>query len=238
MALILNFILRGLMEKTYTMFIGGLQRGTQQQDRDSKLANLSQDTIAIIFDSIDSYSYSHTNEKTSYAVESRSAVTDHVYSPDSKFSFTGRITSSPYFIRSQNEWDKNTDPTNPKGSNRFQAAYDVLKAARDAKQAITLSTEETVLTNYVIVALNILRDSPLEQLVVSIDLEEMRQVVVGKTVLANVGDSLKIEAGGPKNKGATAAKPAGADSQVNTALKNPNPLSQKMFEYVLLPPKK
>lgn len=226
------------MEKTYTMFIGGLQYGSPQQDRDAKLVNLAQNNIAIIFDSIDNYAYNHSNEKTSYAVESRSSVTDHVFSPDSKFSFTGRITSSPYFIRSQNEWDKNTDPTNPKGSNRFQAAYDVLKAARDAKQAITLSTEETVLTNYVITNLNILRDSPLEQLVVSIDLEEIMTVIVGKTVLANVGDSLKNSAGGPKNKGATAAKPAGADSQVNTALKNPNPLSQKMFEYVLLPPKK
>lgn len=199
------------------MFIGGLQYGTPQSDRDSKLANLSQDTIAIIFDSIDSYNITLPNEKTSYPIESRSAVTDHVYSPDGKFSFTGRVTSSPYLIRSQNEWDKNTDKNNPKGTNRFKSAYDVLLAARNAKQKITLEFEEGVLDSYVITNVIIVRDSPLEQLVVSVDLEEMRTVTVGKTVLAlNVGDGLKNDSAGNKNKGAVSTDPNGKAQEVNS----------------------
>jgi len=193
------------------MFIGGLQFGTSEADKKGKLQNIPQDTAVIIFDVIDSYSVTLSNEKTSYPIESRSSVTDHVFSPDGKFSFVGRITSSPFIVRSQNEWDKSTDPENLKESNRAQKAYDVLVAARNAKQKTTIEIEEGVLTDYIITNLNIVRDSSVDQLTVSIDLEEMRTVTVGKTVLAlNIGnstdsnnpDSLKNSASGNKNKGA------------------------------------
>lgn len=199
------------------MFIGGLQFGTSEADKKGKLQNISQDTAVIIFDVIDSYNITLSNEKTSYPIESRSSVTDHVFSPDGKFSFVGRITSSPFIIRSQNEWDKNTDKENLKQSNRAQKAYDVLVAARNAKQKTTIEIEEGVLTDYIITNLSIVRDSSVDQLTVSIDLEEMRTVTVGKTVLAlNVGDSLKNDASGNKNKGATSSDPNGKAQEVNT----------------------
>lgn len=216
---------------SYVMFIGGLKFGTPADDRDSKLQNLSASDICIIFDSIDTYSYSHSNEITSYPVESRSTVSDHVFSPNSKFTFTGRITSSPFIVRSQVEWDKNTDKNSPKNSNRHQAAYDVLKTARDSRQKTTLNTEETVLVDYVITGLDIVRDSPNEVLTVNITMEEMRTVTVGKTVLAlNVGDGLKTSSEGNKNKGAVSADPkGGAEGQVKTTT-NLNPATDGIYK--------
>lgn len=187
----------------YTMFVGGLSMGTSEADKGGKLQNISKDDLVIIFDVIDSYNISLNNEKTQYAIESRSSVTDHVFSPDGKFNFSGRVTSAPYNIRKENEWDKNTDVENPKSSERIKKAYDVLVAARNAKQKITLDFEEGVLDGYVITSLEMTRDSALDQLSVNISLEEMRTVTVGKTVLAlNVGDPLKTDASGNKNKGA------------------------------------
>ena len=214
------------------MFIGGLQFGTSETDKKGKLQNIPQDTAVIIFDVIDSYNITLQNEKTSYPIESRSSVTDHVFSPDGKFSFTGRITSSPFIIRSQNEWDKNTNTENLKESNRAQKAYDVLVAARNAKQKTTIEIEEGVLVDYVITGLTIVRDSSVDQLTVNIDLEEMRTVTVGKTVLAlNVGDSIKNEAAGNKNKGAVSKDgPEGKGTTQPFTVKSLNPLTKKWME--------
>lgn len=214
------------------MFIGGLQFGTSEADKKGKLQNIPQDTAVIIFDVIDSYSVTLSNEKTSYPIESRSSVTDHVFSPDGKFSFVGRITSSPFIIRSQNEWDKNTDKENLKESNRAQKAYDVLVAARNAKQKTTIEIEEGILTDYIITNLSIVRDSSVDQLTVSIDLEEMRTVTVGKTVLAlNVGDSLKNDAAGNKNKGAVSKDgPDGKGKEQPCTVINYNERTRKFME--------
>ena len=186
----------------YTMFISGLKSGTKAVDINSRLAALPDSEIVMIFDSVDNYNISLQNEKTQYPIESRSNITDHVFSPDNKFSFVGRITIAPYLVRKRVEWNINTDEKSPKTSERINKAYEVLKTARDSRAGISLEFEEGSLSNYVISSVEMNRDGPTDQMVFNISLSEMRTVTVGKTVLAmNVGDSLKTSAKTTKNLG-------------------------------------
>lgn len=172
----------------YTMFISGLRGGKQAIDNRSRLRNVDDSEIVMIFDSVDNYNISLQNEKTQYPIESRSNVTDHVFSPDGKFNFVGRVTTAPYLIRKRVEWDVNTDEKSPKSSERINKAYEVLKAARDSRAGISLEFEEGSITNYVISSLEMTREGPTDQMVFNISLTEMRTVTVGRTVLAmNVG---------------------------------------------------
>lgn len=185
----------------YTMFISGLKSGTKAADTNSRLAALPDSEIVMIFDSVDNYSISLQNEKTQYPIESRSNITDHVFSPDGKFSFVGRVTTAPYLVRKEVEWDTNTDPNSPKSSDRISKAYEVLKAARDSRAGISLEFEEGVISNYVISSLDMNREGPADQMVFNISLTEMRTVNVGRTVLAmNVGAGIDAETS--QNKGA------------------------------------
>lgn len=187
----------------YTMFISGLMGGKQAIDNRARLRNIDDSEIVMIFDSVDNYNISLQNEKTQYPIESRSNVTDHVFSPDGKFSFVGRITTAPYLVRKRVEWDINTDEKSPKTSERINKAYEVLKTARDSRAGVSLEFEEGSLSNYVISSVEMSREGPTDQMVFNISLTEMRTVTVGKTVLAmNVGDSLKNTAKTNNNKGA------------------------------------
>lgn len=187
----------------YTMFISGLRGGKQAIDNRSRLRNVDDSEIVMIFDSVDNYNISLQNEKTQYPIESRSNVTDHVFSPDGKFNFVGRITTAPYLVRKRVEWDINTDEKSPKTSERINKAYDVLKAARDSRSGISLEFEEGSLSNYVISSVEMNREGPTDQMVFNISLSEMRTVTVGKTVLAmNVGADLNNTAKTNQNKGA------------------------------------
>lgn len=186
----------------YTMFISGLRGGKQAIDNRSRLRNVDDSEIVMIFDSVDNYNISLQNEKTQYPIESRSNVTDHVFSPDGKFNFVGRITTAPYLVRKRVEWDINTDEKSPKTSERINKAYEVLKAARDSRSGISLEFEEGSLSNYVISSVEMNREGPTDQMVFNISLSEMRTVTVGKTVLAvNVGEGLKNAAKTSKNLG-------------------------------------
>lgn len=169
------------------MFISGITN-TTSIDRSGKLQNVSPSEIVLIFDSIESYNISHPNEKTGYAIEKRSQITDHVFSPDSKFSFVGRVTTSPLFIRPQVEWDKDVNSSSPKSTPRIKLAYETLKAARDSRSGISISCEEFDLSNYVITNVEMVRDGPSEVGVFNVSLEEQRFATIGTTVLAtNVG---------------------------------------------------
>lgn len=187
----------------YTMFVSGLRGGKQAIDNRARLRNVDDSEIVMIFDSVDNYNISLQNEKTQYPIESRSNVTDHVFSPDGKFNFVGRVTTAPYLIRKRVEWDVNTDEKSPKTSERINKAYEVLKEARDSRAGISLEFEEGSISNYVISSVEMNREGPSDQMVFNISLTEMRTVTVGKTVLAmNVGDSLKNASKTNKNKGA------------------------------------
>ncbi|MFM5481813.1 phage baseplate protein [Aeromonas veronii] len=215
----------------YTMFISGLKSGTKAADTNSRLAALPDSEIVMIFDSVDNYSISLQNEKTQHPIESRSNITDHVFSPDGKFSFVGRVTTAPYYVNRDVEWDKNTDPNAPKSSDRISKAYDVLKAARDSRSAISLEFEEGSIINYVITDLDMSREGPLDQMVFSVTLTEMRKVTVGRTVLAmNVGAG--IDAKSNKNLGNKSNKVDDFNRRAEIAKPaiNPNTPQFKFFE--------
>ena len=187
----------------YTMFISGLMGGKESIDNRRKLRTVADNEVVMVFDVVDTYNISLSNEKTQYPVESRSEVTDHVFSPDGKFNFTAKITTAPYLIRNRVEWDVYTDEDSPKIAERIPKAYEVLKEARRERLPVTLEFEEGTLQNYVITNVEMSREGSWDMMTFNISLAEMRTVTVGKTVLAmNVGDSLKTSAKTNMNKGA------------------------------------
>jgi len=186
----------------YTMFISGLMGGKESIDNRRKLRTVADNEVVMVFDVVDTYNISLSNEKTQYPVESRSEVTDHVFSPDGKFNFTAKITTAPYLIRNRVEWDVYTDEDSPKIAERIPKAYEVLKEARRERLPVTLEFEEGTLQNYVITNVEMSREGSWDMMTFNISLAEMRTVTVGKTVLAmNVGDSLKTAAKTSKNLG-------------------------------------
>lgn len=186
----------------YTMFISGLMGGKESIDNRRKLRTVADNEVVMVFDVVDTYNISLSNEKTQYPVESRSEVTDHVFSPDGKFNFTAKITTAPYLIRNRVEWDVYTDEDSPKIAERIPKAYEVLKEARRERLPVTLEFEEGTLQNYVITNVEMSREGSWDMMTFNISLAEMRTVTVGKTVLAmNVGGSLKTSAKTTKNLG-------------------------------------
>lgn len=186
----------------YTMFISGLMGGKESIDNRRKLRTVADNEVVMVFDVVDTYNISLSNEKTQYPVESRSEVTDHVFSPDGKFNFTAKITTAPYLIRNRVEWDVYTDEDSPKIAERIPKAYEVLKEARRERLPVTLEFEEGTLQNYVITNVEMSREGSWDMITFNISLAEMRTVTVGKTVLAmNVGDKLKTSAKTTKNLG-------------------------------------
>lgn len=187
----------------YTMFISGLMGGKESIDNRRKLRTVADNEVVMVFDVVDTYNISLSNEKTQYPVESRSEVTDHVFSPDGKFNFTAKITTAPYLIRNRVEWDVYTDEDSPKIAERIPKAYEVLKEARRERLPVTLEFEEGTLQNYVITNVEMSREGSWDMMTFNISLAEMRTVTVGKTVLAmTVGESLKNAAKTNTNKGA------------------------------------
>lgn len=190
------------------MFISGLSNN-YSQDTNTKLSNVSDSDIVLIFDAVENYSISMSNEKTSFPIESRSSISDHVYCSDGKLSFTGRVSSSPTNIRDRVEWDRLSFPESPKAIPRIRDAYDVVKAARDSKAKISLFSEEFDLVDYVITSFEFTRDGPLEVGVFNITMEEFRIRTIGTTVLAtNVG----VEAG--KSNKNTGSEQSGSVSEL------------------------
>lgn len=218
---------------SYTLFISGLSSSTSP-DVNNKLNSVSADETIIVFDSIDTYTMSLANEKTSFPIESRSQISDHVFSQDGKFSFTGYVTSAPMFIRKQVAWDKNTDPKNPKTTPRIRDAYDVIKAARDSRSAVSLSTEEFDLTNYVITGFDFSREGPSDLGTFNISLEEMRIRTIGTTVLAtNVSSDIKAGKSN-QNKGSTQSSKTSPPTRQELETLNRNKTTSEMFQNLFL----
>lgn len=166
----------------YTLFASGLENGGRFGELETK--NTSDD-VALIFDVIDTHSYSKSYRKTSYAVESKAMASDHVVTEDGKFSFSAKITDSPYRIIQRNFLDKDTDPENPKAAKRPEKALEIVQTIADQHQLVTLVTEDNILTGYVITSFSAERSAAEGgALIFDIELEEFRFKNVSKTVLA------------------------------------------------------
>lgn len=181
----------------YTMFISGLRNGRQ-----SELEGKNQtDDLAIIFDAVLRHTYTKDYNKTSYAVESKSRISDHVTTQDGKISFSAKVTDSPIFMDTRGYIDRDTDHDNPRLSKRPSKAIEILETIADGHQLVTLVTEDNILTNYVITNFTIDRQTESGAGIdISMTLEEFRITTVGKTVLARTTDPKKVTGGG-KNSG-------------------------------------
>ncbi|QEQ94907.1 hypothetical protein pEaSNUABM56_00108 [Erwinia phage pEa_SNUABM_56] len=183
---------------TYTLFASGLNHG----GRDVELKNKNTSTdLAIIFDVVDTHSYSRSVSKTQYAAENKVNYSDHAVIDDGKFSFTARVNSSPMYLIQNNYIDKDTDSNNPMQSKRPQKALDALNKMISDRELVTLVTEDIILENYICTSMTADRSSEEgDALVFQLEFTEFRTFILGKTVLAtNFSDAKKS---GTKQKGA------------------------------------
>ncbi|QGZ16304.1 hypothetical protein Hena1_01540 [Erwinia phage Hena1] len=183
---------------TYTLFASGINHG----GRDVELKNKNTSTdLAIVFDVVDSHTYSRTISKTQFATEDKVSFSDHAVIEDGKFSFNARVNSSPMYLIKNNLIDKDTDTSNPVQSKRPQKALDALREIIDKRQVVTLVTEDIILENYICTSMSAERSSEEgAALVFNLEFTEFRTFTLGKTVLAsNFGDAKKS---GNKQKGA------------------------------------
>lgn len=165
----------------YTLFASGISNGGRYGDFADKN---TVDDVALVFDVVDTHTYSKSFNKTSYAVESKVKISDHVTTEDGKFSFSARVTDSPLIMDKRNYLDKDTDPDNPRLSKRPAKALEILETIANAHHLVTLVTEDNILSGYVITDFSLERASGEGGSVVfNITLEEFRFRMVGKTVL-------------------------------------------------------
>lgn len=206
----------------YTLFVSGLRHG-----RYSELEKINKvDNLGLIFDSVERHTYTKTYSKTSYAVESKSKGSDNVVTEDGKFSFTGRVTDSPYIIDTRNYIDRDTDKEKPIESKRPSKAIDFIRRIADAHLIVTLVTEDTILENYVITSFSADRSTDEgSSVLLTLELEEFRFKNITKTVLAKTADPKKA---GKKNSGTKQTAEGGAVD--DTAKKKKSPYLGKTRE--------
>ena len=183
----------------YTMFVSGLNYGGRNIEMKGK--NFTND-IAIIFDQVENYSFKHSVDKTGFAVEDKSTLSDHAVIKDGVFSFTGRVNTSPHIIYEQNYIDRNTDSKNPAASMRPSAALEALTEIINKRQLVSLVTEERLLENYIITSLSASKSvGEGAAMVFDVELTEFRTFYLNKVVNATVYSNPK-KVGKTQQKGA------------------------------------
>lgn len=211
----------------YTVYVSGLVHGGM----DALLTDSdAEENIAIVFDVVTDHSLSLKAKKTSYPVESGVKISDHVTIEDGSISFTAHVTSAPLILTRYNIIDRDTDFENPKQSERPTKALEILRKIQIERKLVTLTTEDAILTDYVLTSLDAKRSGDDgDKLVFSLTFEEFRKVEVGRTVLAtNTTDPKKA---GKKNKGADAGAAGGKEPTDYTD--KPNTLTDKGTQKVL-----
>lgn len=168
----------------YTLFVSGVRHGGRNTLLEGK--NLSDD-VAILFDVVDTHTFTQKVTKTSYSIESKSKASDHAEVEDGVFSFSARIGDTIQGINQFNFIDKDTDPNNPMGSKRPMRSLDILLEIARQRIMSTLVTEDQILTNYIITNIEASRNTDGGAgIIYNIEMQEFRLVDVGRTVLANV----------------------------------------------------
>lgn len=192
----------------YTMFVSGLNYGGMRpllEDADAE------ENIAIVFDAVTTHTLDLPAEKTSYPVEGGVSISDHVTIKDSKLSFTAHVTSAPVILTRYNIIDRDTDFEDPVASERPTKALEILRKIQTERKLITLTTEDAILTDYVITNLSARREANEgAKLVFDITVEEFRKVDVGRTVSVTTSDPKKA---GKKNNGADSGSEGGKDEK-------------------------
>ena len=203
--------------ETYTFLVSGVF----SENAPRKIRALNTDYPVIQMDVIDSYTITMPNRISNYAIESRSNISDHIFSENIKLQFTARIGHAfPVYVLEKNSLIK-FDNQNTIKANKPQQAYELIKKLRDDKLAFDVLTEQELFEGMVITDLSVAREAGDDQLVFNISLEKFRKVEIGRTVLANIstntGDAKK-DAKGKELKNKTANKTSeGSKTSGNTA---------------------
>lgn len=167
---------------TYTFLISGVF--SDNAPRKSRAVDT--DYPIIQMDVIESYTINMSNRVSNYAIESRSNISDHIFSENTKLQFTAKIGYAfpLYYVAGNSLIDYSQE--NSIRANKPQQAYELIKRLRDEKLAFDVLTEQELFEGMVITELSIAKDAGDDQLSFNISLEKMRKVNIGKTVLANV----------------------------------------------------
>lgn len=167
---------------TYTFLISGVF--SDNAPRKSRAVDT--DYPIIQMDVIESYTINMSNRVSNYAIESRSNISDHIFSENTKLQFTAKIGYAfpLYYVADNSLIDYSQE--NSIKANKPQQAYELIKRLRDEKLAFDVLTEQELFEGMVITELSIAKDAGDDQLSFNISLEKMRKVNIGKTVLANV----------------------------------------------------
>lgn len=191
----------------YTLFASGLNHGGRNIELKDK--NYTND-LAIVFDVVENHSYTRTVDKTSYATEDKVKFSDHGVVEDGKFSFTGRVSSSPTYLIENNYIDQDTDKNNPVLSRRPEKALEILEKILEEKQLLTLVTEDKILDSYIMTSLDASRSNgDGAALVFTLEFTQFRTFVLGRTVLSKFSDPKKVKKA--KQKGAVNSSASGED---------------------------
>ena len=168
--------------ETYTFLVSGVF--SDNAPRKSRAVDT--DYPIIQMDVIESYTINMSNRVSNYAIESRSNISDHIFSENTKLQFTAKIGYAfpLYYVAGNSLIDYSQE--NPIRANKPQQAYELIKRLRDEKLAFDVLTEQELFEGMVITDLSVAREAGDDQLVFNISLEKFRKVNIGKTVLASV----------------------------------------------------
>ena len=190
---------------TYNLFISG--GFSDNAPRYNRLVDTSFPVIQL--DVTESYTISLNNKVTNFPVESRSNISDHIFCENIKISFDATIGLAMPYYSAYSNLIKITDKQNVVKSNRPQQAYDLLKKARDEKYVMDILTEQELFEWMVITNLQISKNNTDDQLKFSIELEKIRVVEIGKTVLATIKSDNKDVNNKTSGKKSEGSKPTG-----------------------------
>ena len=175
--------------ETYTFLVSGVF----SENAPRLIRALDKNYPIIEMDVIQNYTMSMPNRVSNYPIESRSNISDHIFSENTKLQFTAQI--GHFFPLYSIKANSLIQYDNPIKSNKPQQAYELIKKLRDEKLAFDVLTEQELFEGMVITDLSIAREAGDDQLVFNISLEKIRKVDIGRTVLANLstnsGDTAK-----------------------------------------------
>lgn len=203
----------------YTLFASGITHGGRNTLLEGK--NLTDD-VAIVFDVVDSHTFTQKITKTNYSIETKAKASDHAEVEDGTFSFSARIGDAPQGINQYNFLDKDTDPDNPVQSKRPMKSLEILLEIARSRQLVTLVTEDQILTNYIITNLEASRTvDGGAGIVYNIEMQEFRLVAIGRTVMARTSPTTDSRKAKNVQKGAKQTADGGKVDDVLKGKKSP-----------------
>jgi len=166
-----------------------------------------QNYMAIVFDSVTNTQVKRQAEVTSYAVETGSEVSDHVQIKNNTFSLSGVISETPIRLKQDLLYSAGVNGT------RISQALSYLDQIFEARQPITLITEQRAYTNIILTGISYEYKSEYA-MQFDLNFEQIRLVTSATTnVIATKTASTKNTGGSSKNQV--------PDQKLNEYTKNP-----------------